>query len=150
MLWNKYEHVKGGEIKTYPWIQFLNGLLYPRKHVKERREKETKMLEIDKNVNFTFIITGSIKCLYGRAAEHNVGSGPCCVGTDQKEKQNSALRRAILRLEYRTLSCHREKCIWQRKWMSLLTVFIFDWSASSQLSTGISFSFSPETPLSTC
>lgn len=44
---DKYEQLKGREVKTYPWIQFLNGLLYSWKHVKEKKEKT------DRNVRNT-------------------------------------------------------------------------------------------------
>lgn len=42
---DKYEQLEGREVKTYPWIQFLNGLLYSCKHVKEKKREETEMLE---------------------------------------------------------------------------------------------------------
>lgn len=64
------------------------------------------MLEIDPNVDITFIIPGSVQYLYGRAAERNAGSRAHRVGTGQKEKQNPALRRAILGWGFRSLRWH--------------------------------------------
>lgn len=78
----------------------------PKKACKRKKKKETEMLEIDPNVDITFIIPGSVQYLYGRAAERNAGSRAHRVGTGQKEKQNPALRRAILGWGFRSLRWH--------------------------------------------
>lgn len=96
------------EEKTYPWIRSLNGLLYIRKHVKEKRRRDGNVRNRQKSkynlYHHHHMIQYWIQYFMTDAAELSTGSGIYCIRTGLKENQSSVLTGATVSQNFKVLS----------------------------------------------